>query len=70
MGINEVATIAETFGPSRPQQRNNLDNFERLNDYVRQFRKLNLFEAAAGGSKRGKVTLNFIKLDISLYVFF
>ncbi|CAH0392332.1 unnamed protein product [Bemisia tabaci] len=53
VGINEVATIAETFGPSRPQQRNNLDNFERLNDYVRQFRKLNLFEAAAGGSKRG-----------------
>jgi len=45
IGINEKATIAEKLGYNVPQERNNSDNFKILLDYVRRFKKMNLFSA-------------------------
>ena len=45
IGINEKATIAEKLGYNLPQERNNSDNFKILLDYVRRFKKMNLFSA-------------------------
>lgn len=42
IGINEQATIAERIGNMEPQDRSNLDNFARLNEYYRRFKKLTL----------------------------
>lgn len=42
MGINEMASIAETLGNTKPQDRSNIDNFERLNEFCSRYRKLNL----------------------------
>ena len=42
IGINEHATIAERFGNIEPQDKSNLDNFARLNEYYRRFKKLTL----------------------------
>lgn len=40
IGINEEATIAERLGSMmEPQERSNLDNFARLNEYYRRFCK-------------------------------
>ncbi|XP_067004000.2 inositol polyphosphate-4-phosphatase type I A [Anabrus simplex] len=42
IGINEMATLAESLGNTRPQEKSNLDNYERLNEYYHRFRKLHL----------------------------
>lgn len=42
IGINEMATLAESLGATRPQERSNVDNFERLNEYYLRYRKLNM----------------------------
>lgn len=42
VGINEMATLAESLGATRPQERSNVDNFERLNEYFLRYKKLNL----------------------------
>lgn len=42
IGINEMATIAESLGNTRPQDKSNLDNFERLNEYYLRYRKLHV----------------------------
>ncbi|XP_069701186.1 inositol polyphosphate-4-phosphatase type I A isoform X3 [Periplaneta americana] len=42
VGINEMATLAESLGNTRPQDKSNLDNFERVNEYYYRFRKLHL----------------------------
>lgn len=42
IGINEMATIAENLGNTKPQDRSNIDNFERLNEYYSRYRKLSL----------------------------
>ncbi|XP_037937151.1 inositol polyphosphate-4-phosphatase type I A isoform X2 [Teleopsis dalmanni] len=42
IGINEKATIAETLGHTREQQRSNWDNYVRLKQYYSRFRKLQL----------------------------
>ncbi|KAG5883497.1 hypothetical protein JTB14_013927 [Gonioctena quinquepunctata] len=42
IGINEMATIAEGIGATRPQERSNVDNFERLNEYYLRYKKLNI----------------------------
>jgi len=42
MGINEMATIAENLGNTKPQDSSNIDNFERLNEFCSRYRKLNL----------------------------
>lgn len=42
IGINEKATLAENLGDVKPQERSNIDNFERLNEYYLRFKKLNL----------------------------
>lgn len=46
IGINEMATIAESIGATRPQERSNIDNFERLNEYYLRYRKLNIPEGS------------------------
>lgn len=42
VGINEMATIAENLGNTKPQDSSNVDNFERLNVFCSRYRKLNL----------------------------
>ncbi|XP_046586824.1 inositol polyphosphate-4-phosphatase type I A isoform X2 [Neodiprion lecontei] len=42
VGINEMATLAESLGTTRPQKKSNIDNFDRLNEYYLRFKKLNL----------------------------
>ncbi|CAH0545896.1 unnamed protein product [Brassicogethes aeneus] len=42
VGINEMATVAEETGCTRPQERSNVDNFERLNEYYLRYRKLSM----------------------------
>ena len=40
IGINDRATIAENLGKVGPQTKSNLDNFTRLNEYYRKYKKL------------------------------
>lgn len=42
IGINEKATLAESIGATKPQERSNIDNFERLNEYYLRYKKLNI----------------------------
>lgn len=42
MGINEMASLAESLGNTKPQEKSNVDNFDRLNEYYLRFKKLNL----------------------------
>lgn len=42
IGINEMATLAESIGATRPQERSNIDNYVRLNEYFLRYRKLNI----------------------------
>ncbi|XP_031346437.1 inositol polyphosphate-4-phosphatase type I A isoform X2 [Photinus pyralis] len=42
IGINEKATLAESLGATRPQERSNIDNYIRLNEYYLRYRKLNI----------------------------
>ncbi|XP_035705264.1 inositol polyphosphate-4-phosphatase type I A isoform X2 [Folsomia candida] len=42
IGINEQATVAERLANMEPQEKGNLDNFARLNEYYRRFKKLTL----------------------------
>lgn len=47
IGINEKATLAESLGATKPQERSNVDNFERINQYYLKYRKLNVPETNA-----------------------
>lgn len=42
VGINEMASLAESLGTTKPQEKSNVDNFDRLNEYYLRFKKLNL----------------------------
>ncbi|CAB0001154.1 unnamed protein product [Nesidiocoris tenuis] len=42
IGINELASLAENLGSVKPQERSNVDNFCRLNEYYHHYRKLGL----------------------------
>jgi len=42
IGINEMASLAETLGNTKPQDSSNIDNFERLNEFCSRYRKLHL----------------------------
>ncbi|XP_050422355.1 inositol polyphosphate-4-phosphatase type I A isoform X2 [Adelges cooleyi] len=42
IGINEMATLAENLGNTKPQDSSNMDNFERLNEFCSRYRKLNM----------------------------
>lgn len=42
IGINEMATLAESLGATRPQERSNVDNFDRLNEYYIRYKKINM----------------------------
>ena len=58
IGINEMATLAEKLGSTAPQEKNNSDNFKILADYIRRYKKLNLFASqtdkrANNSSKKG-----------------
>lgn len=48
IGVNEMATVAESIGATRPQERSNIDNFERLNEYYLRYKKLNVPESHIG----------------------
>ncbi|XP_076650016.1 inositol polyphosphate-4-phosphatase type I A isoform X2 [Halictus rubicundus] len=47
VGINEMASLAESLGTTKPQEKSNVDNYERLNEYYLRFKKLNLPTEAA-----------------------
>ncbi|XP_076286111.1 inositol polyphosphate-4-phosphatase type I A isoform X2 [Lasioglossum baleicum] len=47
VGINEMASLAESLGTTKPQEKSNADNYERLNEYYLRFKKLNLPTEAA-----------------------
>ncbi|KAK6627289.1 hypothetical protein RUM44_009766 [Polyplax serrata] len=40
VGINEMATLADSLGNNKQQDKSNVDNFERLNLYYHRFKKL------------------------------
>ncbi|XP_014221741.1 type I inositol 3,4-bisphosphate 4-phosphatase isoform X1 [Trichogramma pretiosum] len=42
IGINEMASLAESLGTTKPQEKSNQDNFDRLNNYYLQYKKLNM----------------------------
>lgn len=42
IGINEMATLAENLGNTKPQDSSNIDNYERLNEFCSRYHKLNL----------------------------
>ncbi|XP_043471404.1 inositol polyphosphate-4-phosphatase type I A isoform X2 [Leptopilina heterotoma] len=42
IGINKMASLAESLGTTEPQEKSNIDNFDRLNEYYLRFKKLNL----------------------------
>lgn len=42
IGINEMATLAESLNATKPQEQSNIDNFDKLNEYYHRFKKLNL----------------------------
>ncbi|XP_050509699.1 inositol polyphosphate-4-phosphatase type I A [Diabrotica virgifera virgifera] len=46
IGINEMATLAESLGSTKPQERSNIDNFERLNEYYLRYKKLKILDNA------------------------
>lgn len=56
IGINEMATIAESIGATRPQERSNVDNFDRLNEYYLRYRKLNIPEGSLNGGRIGSIS--------------
>ena len=37
-----MASLAESLGTTKPQEKSNMDNYERLNEYYLRFKKLNL----------------------------
>ncbi|KAF7283770.1 hypothetical protein GWI33_023017 [Rhynchophorus ferrugineus] len=41
IGINEMASLAEGIGATKPQERSNIDNYVRLYEYFLRYRKLN-----------------------------
>lgn len=51
IGINEMATLAETIGATKCQERSNIDNFERLNEYYLRYRKLHIPERNASNGR-------------------
>ena len=42
IGINDMATLAESLGLTGPQHRSNLDSYSRLHAYFLRFKKLRL----------------------------
>lgn len=46
IGINEMATLAESLGATRAQEASNIDNFDRINEYYIRYRKLNIPETS------------------------
>jgi len=42
IGINELASFAETVQGTEPQEKSNVDNFARLNEYYHRFKKLGI----------------------------
>lgn len=51
IGINEMATLAESCGMTRPQERSNIDNYERLNEYYLRYKKLNIAECTTANNR-------------------
>ena len=72
IGINEKATIAEKLGYNLPQERNNSDNFKILLDYVRRFKKMNLFstqEKKENNLSKGEMIYSKGNLNLIIPIF-
>lgn len=62
IGINEKATLAETLGYTKEQNRSNWDNFDRLKQYVIRYKKttLNLTDNRRRGSTNGPTCTDYL----------
>ncbi|XP_014208606.1 type I inositol 3,4-bisphosphate 4-phosphatase isoform X3 [Copidosoma floridanum] len=58
IGINEMASLAESLGTTKPQEKSNVDNFDRLNEYYLRFKKLNLPTEPASARFGTRLALN------------
>lgn len=52
IGINEMATLAETLGYCKEQNRSNFDNFDRLKRYFIMYKKIPLPEVKSEASSK------------------
>ncbi|XP_015178952.1 PREDICTED: type I inositol 3,4-bisphosphate 4-phosphatase isoform X2 [Polistes dominula] len=66
IGINEMASLAESLGTTKPQEKSNIDNFDRLNEYYLRFRKLNLPTEPASTRLGTKSALSHTLADMML----
>lgn len=62
IGINEMASLAESLGTTKPQEKSNMDNFDRLNEYYLRFKKLNLPTEPTSTRCEYKILIIFIIL--------
>lgn len=66
VGINEMASLAESLGTTKPQEKSNMDNFDRLNEYYLRFKKLNLPTEPASARCEYKINLICRKNNIKI----
>ncbi|KAL2726566.1 inositol polyphosphate-4-phosphatase type I A isoform X1 [Vespula squamosa] len=66
IGINEMASLAESLGTIKPQEKSNIDNFDRLNEYYLRFKKLNLPTEPASTRLGTKSALSHTLADMML----
>ncbi|XP_058799632.1 inositol polyphosphate-4-phosphatase type I A isoform X2 [Phymastichus coffea] len=64
IGINEMASLAESLGNTKPQEKSNVDNFDRLNEYYLRFKKLNLPTEPASARFGTRSALNQTLSDV------
>ncbi|KAK0077637.1 hypothetical protein PV325_003652 [Microctonus aethiopoides] len=67
VGVNELASIAESLGTTKPQEKSNIDNFDRLNEYYLRFKKLNLpTDTNSSRLSVSKLTVNQSLVDMMM----
>lgn len=54
IGINEMATLAETLGYCKEQHRSNFDNFDRLKRYHIMYKKIPMPEPSSNNTSPGR----------------
>ncbi|XP_008208187.1 inositol polyphosphate-4-phosphatase type I A isoform X5 [Nasonia vitripennis] len=66
IGINEMASLAESLGTTKSQEKSNVDNFDRLNEYYLRFKKLNLPTEPASARFGTRSALNQTLADMMI----
>ena len=70
VGINEKATLADKLGLNGPQEKNNSDNFKILADFVRRYKKMNLFstQMERKSNNLSKKSINHILKECTVHL--